>query len=181
MVVINLRRIFVIGMFVAGVVTLFLGYNSAAGLLAGKPSGAESAVFSEPAGETTAVAAPLQQPAGESAAFFVNYRRDRDKTRSRQMELLKEIISDPSSAAETRKSAQEELMRIGASVSLESKIENILLARGYKEAVAVHDRKGVTVVLESPGLSPGEESGIIDMVSRETGYGEQSIIIIPRK
>jgi stage III sporulation protein AH len=116
-----------------------------------------------------------------SEDFFVDYRLDREKSRGRQVEILEAIVNNPSSAVETRKTAQEKLLEISGSISKEARVENLLKAKGYDEAVVCLDQRGVTVVMESQGLTPAEEAGLIEMVSRETGFGEQGIIIVPRK
>jgi len=122
---------------------------------------------------------PTAQTTGKES-FYVEYRLQREKARSQQIEILKDITNSPSSSSDSVKAAQEQLLNISKYVSRESRVENLLKAKGYKEAVACVDQKGVTVVVDSRGLNTQEEGKLVDIVSRETGFGEQSIIIIPK-
>lgn len=190
MVFINLRKAFITVMFVLGAAALLLIYSGSSGLfstggqasrtlspaLPGDQALSGEKVSAEPREST----APTPEGQGNES-FFVEYRLQREKSRGRQVEILEEIVNNPSSAAETRKAAQDQLMEISGSISKEVRVENLLRAKGYRDAVVCMDRRGVTVVMESKGLSPAEEAGIIDIVSKETGFGEQGIVIIPKK
>ncbi|MCL6610972.1 MAG: SpoIIIAH-like family protein [Peptococcaceae bacterium] len=190
MVFVNFKRIFLAVLFILSAGTLFLGYNGLVG-----------AFLKDPAGSGKAVEKPLLSPggvqpvagggreaevpaAGEAEAgregFFVEYRLQRERARGRQIEVLKEIINSPSSAQDIRQTAQEQLLGISRSAAEETRVENLLKARGYRDAVVCVDQKGVSVVVDSRGFSHEEEAKIIDLVSRETGFGEQGIIVIPK-
>lgn len=192
MMFVNFRHVFITLMFLAGALTLFLGYNGVAGmLLSEKPT----AVGARPVngvlkpdtgtnfngGKMQALPEqPAVQASGTKQSFYVEYRLQREKARSQQVEILKDIANSPSSSPDSVKAAQEQLLNISKSVSRESSVENLLKAKGYSEAVVCVDQKGVTVVVDSRGLTTSEEGKLVDIVSRETGFGEQSIIIIPK-
>lgn len=190
MVFINMRKAFITVMFMLGAAALLLVYTGSSGLFS---SGGQATSALSPDLPADPVRADGKAGAGppesynpaagvqENENFFVEYRLQREKSRGRQVEILEEIVNNPSSAAETRKTAQDQLMEISGSISKEVRVENLLRAKGYRDAVVCMDRRGVTVVMESRGLSPAEEAGIIDIVSRETGFGEQGIVIIPKK
>lgn len=188
MMFLNFRHMFITLMFIAGAAALFLGYSGVAGmLLSAGPPAVESSVTGQapgPAINTGSQTIPGGQNQAKAAAgaesFYVEYRLQRDKARSLQVEVLKDIIDSPSSPDDTIKAAQEQLLNISRHVARESRVENLLKARGYSEAVACVDQKGVTLVIESRPLTPAEESKLIEIISRETGYGEQSIIIVPK-
>lgn len=190
MMFINLRHVFITLMFIAGAAALFLGYSGVAGImLSERPAHVESRITSSQAansglsGGEGKVRAGQESRESETAGpdgFFVEYRLQRDKTRSQQVEILKDIVESPSSTPDTSKAAQEQLLLLSRNISKEARVENLLKAKGYREAVVCVDQKGVTVVLESRGLNPAEENRVIEIVSRETGFGEQSIIIVPK-
>lgn len=190
MMFINFRHVFITLMFIAGAATLFLGYSGVAGMMfSERQAPVESRITSSQPANNGLNSGDGKVPEGkvrqESAAggpdgFFVEYRLQRDKTRSQQVEILKDIIESPSSTPDTSKAAQEQLLLLSRNISKEARVENLLKAKGYREAVVCVDQKGVTVVLESRGLNPAEENRVIDIVSRETGFGEQSIIIVPK-
>lgn len=192
MLFINFRRIFLTVLFVMGAGTLFLGYTGVAGMFLKDQSVNQKAegVSQQPGmavNSSTPAGGVKQDPASAISAdpsgkdsFFVEYRLQREKTRGQQLEILKEIINSPASSADTRQSAQDQLLGIGRSVTKEARVENLLKARGYREAVVCMDQKGVTVVVDSRGFSASEEARVLELVSRETGFGEQGITIIPK-
>lgn len=190
MVFIKLRKAFISAMFVLGAAALLLVYTGSSGYFSS--GGRTSGAMSQPTPQeqnaqgrsTGAVIRENAMPNQDELSnenFFVEYRLQREKSRGRQVELLESIVDNPSSAAETRKAAQDQLMEISGSISKEVRVENLLRAKGYRDAVVCLDRRGVTVVMECSALGPAEEAGIMDMVSRETGFGEQGIVIIPKK
>jgi stage III sporulation protein AH len=192
MVFINFRHVFLTLMFVIGAVTLFIGYNGITGMLIEKPSGIKETVESiapeEPGQGRQSPGSGREEKAGTAYSagaaakdsFFVEYRLQREKTRGQQIELLREILDSPSTTGETRQVAQEQLLIISRSVARETRVENLLKARGYNDAVVCIDQKGVSVVVDCGSLSPAEEGEIVGLVSRETGFGEQGIVIIPK-
>ncbi|HBV96836.1 MAG TPA: hypothetical protein DEF36_07310 [Desulfotomaculum sp.] len=191
MVFINLRKAFISVMFVLGAAALLLVYTGSSGLFSSVARTSGQISPAPPVEQTVSginTGAGLQEETvtakGEQGNenFFVEYRLQREKSRGRQVELLEDIVNNPSSAAETRKAAQDQLMAISGSISNEVRVENLLRAKGYRDAVVCMDSRGVTVVMEySATLSPAEEASIIEIVSRETGFGEQGIVIIPKK
>lgn len=192
MIFLNFRRIFLTVLFIMGAGTLLLGYSGLSGLLlkgypgvegGGEPyhaRGGSSPAAGEAIIERPAPAAVQESASGES--FFVDYRLQRERARGQQIELLRDIAGSPSSAADTRQLAQEQLLGLSKNLAVESRLENLLRAKGYRDAVVSLYQKGVTVVIESGrSVSPSEESGIVELVSKETGIGEQGITVIPKK
>lgn len=170
----------------AGVALLLLGYQGIPGQAgkreAGTPvSGKVSANNgSDLAGSSLELPRKVQDSSRDGAAFFVEYRLDRERTRGQQVELLREIINSPSSAAETRKVAQERMLTISQNMAREMEVENLIRAKGFKDAAVCLDERGATVVVQAAGISPEEATRIADLVSRGTGVAEQNIVIIPK-
>lgn len=186
MVFVNFRRIFLTLLFITGAGTLLLGYGGAVGMLMKETAGVQrdSGAVHQANSGLVDLKESLSQPSGNETAgkegFFVECRLQRERTRSQQIELLKDIMNSPSTAGDTRQLAQEQLLGISRSVAKEARLENLLKARGCKDAVVSMDQKGVTVVIDSRGFTNSEEAKIIELVSKETGFGEQGIIIIPK-
>lgn len=117
-------------------------------------------------------------PAGDS--FFVDFRIERETQRSRQMELLREIADAPATEAATRKEAQEKLMALSQQAERETRTENILRAKGFKDAVVAVEEGGVTVVVRG-GVTPEETATIITLVYRGLGIPQEQVMIIGRE
>lgn len=185
MLIVNFRRIFLTALFVLGAGTLLLGYNGLVDVFlngrdAIKESG-EAVQQTAQIPETLQISGSTADPTGGGEEFFVDYKMQRERARSQQVEILKDIVNSPSTAGETRQLAQDRLLEISAGIAREVGIENLLKARGYRHAVVSMDQKRVTVVIGSQGLSSAEEAEIIELVSRETGFGEQGILILQKK
>ncbi|WP_366922484.1 SpoIIIAH-like family protein [Metallumcola ferriviriculae] len=113
--------------------------------------------------------------------FFVEYRLERDRVRSQQIELLKDIIQNPSSVAETRQEAQAVLLEITRRMEKELQLEHLITAKGYEDAVLFIQPSGVTVIVKNTQLSQEDVTKIADVVSRSTGHDIKDIVVIPKK
>ena len=190
MLFVSLKKVFLTVLFILGAGTLLLGYNGLAGNLFGVRADSVKAVdkpVQVQQGDVRVMnngdfrESVLQQPTGSGReSFFVDYRLQRERSRSQQVELLKEIVNSPNSAGDARQVAQDQLLSISRYVAGESRLENLLKAKGYKEAVVCVDQKGVTVVVDGSRFSSAEEAKIVEIVAKETGVGEQGIVVIPK-
>lgn len=121
-----------------------------------------------------------QKAAGESSDFFVEYRLERERTRGQRVEWLREVINNNNSAPETRQKAQEHLMVISRNMAKEVELENLIRAKGFKDAAVLVDDRAVTVIVAAKSLSGGEAAGITELVSRGTGVDPQNVVIITK-
>lgn len=112
--------------------------------------------------------------------FFVEYRLQRDRTRSRQIELLKGIIENPNSVTEDRHEAQQMLLRITNQMEQELQLENLIVAKGYKDAALFIQPDSVTVIINAETLTDEDVTKIADLVARTTGQSLENITIIPK-
>ncbi|MBO8168195.1 MAG: SpoIIIAH-like family protein [Thermoanaerobacteraceae bacterium] len=119
--------------------------------------------------------------AKEDRNFFVEYRLERDRVRSQQIQLLKDIVQNPNSVSETRQEAQAVLLEITKRMEKELQLENLITAKGYEDAVLFIQPSGVTVIVKSEQLSQEDVTRICDIVSRSTGHDLKDIVVIPKK
>jgi len=136
----------------------------------------EPSVFQE--NKTQEIKAKASLSGGDD--FFVEYRLERERTRGQSVEWLREVINNVNSAGETRQKAQEHLMAISRNMEKEIELENLLRAKGFKDAAVLVNERAVTVIVETDHLSTGESFQITDLVSRGTGVDTQNIIIITK-
>lgn len=126
------------------------------------------------------VVAITQQENIQKDNFFTEYRIERDRTRSQQVEILREIVNNPNSSAQVRQESQQKLIKISENLEKESKIENALIAKGFKEAVVVIQQNSVMVIVQSTGLRQDEIARISDIVIKVTGCKMEDVIIVPK-
>lgn len=123
------------------------------------------------------------QPQDEQANkenFFIEYRLERDRTRSERIEILRGIVSNPNSSSQMRQEAQKKLINISDNIDKESKIENALIAKGFNDAIAVIQTESVMVIVASNGFRQDEIARISDIVIKVTGCKLENVVIVPK-
>lgn len=112
--------------------------------------------------------------------FFVEYRLERDRTRSQQVDWLREIVNNQNSLEESRKEAQHRLLGIAKTIETEMKLESLLKAENFKDAVVVIDEQSATIIVQVPMLTAVDKNKIVEITSRITGINQQNVKIIPK-
>lgn len=111
--------------------------------------------------------------------YFVDYRLQRDRVRSQQIEILREIVNNPNSNTENRKVAQEKLFQISDNLEKEMELENLLAAKGYMKVAVLIQPSSVTVVIGQENLSDQDIAKISDLTVSTTDYKLEDVIILP--
>lgn len=109
--------------------------------------------------------------------FFVDCRLTRDRIRSQQMEVLKEIAANTASSSETRNQAQQELMKLTERSTLEAELEKLVMALGFKDAVVILQDKAANVIIQQNSLTDSEKDQIKDVVVRVTDLQADDVFI----
>ncbi len=116
-----------------------------------------------------------------SSSFFIDYRLERDKVRSEQIEYLKEVIDNKDTVQEIRNEAQREMVAIVKMMEKELAVENLLKAKGFNDAlIFIHDNS-INVIVDEENLTPEQVAQIQDIVIRETGEKLENIKIMEDK
>ncbi len=122
----------------------------------------------------------MEDNAVNGIEFFVEYRLQRDRVRSKQIELLQQIVENPNSVAETRQEAQQKLLNITTHLEQELQLENMIIAKGYKDTVIFIQPAQVVCVINKKELSKQDVTIIADILMNTTEQKEENIIIIPK-
>ncbi|PKM45022.1 MAG: hypothetical protein CVV03_06885 [Firmicutes bacterium HGW-Firmicutes-8] len=112
--------------------------------------------------------------------FFVEYRLERDRTRSQQIDLLREIVNNGNSAQETRGEANRRLLAISQAIEIEMKLENLIKAENFKDAVVFVQDKSVTIIVQTPVLTAVDKNKLTEIAVRATGLNGESVTVIPK-
>lgn len=108
---------------------------------------------------------------------FAEYKLERERMRSRQIELLQNVAYDLHTQGERREEAQIQLQQLIDRITRETEIENLLKAKGYLDALVLLDTEAVTVVVPVT-LTRDEAARIGELVQRLTGLGLEKITIV---
>ncbi len=112
--------------------------------------------------------------------FFINYRLEREKARSRQLELLQGLIDDDATSDTVREAAQQRIMAQAEAIEQELLLESILVAKYGGEAAVFIQPAKINVVLsgDKETLSDSEAAKIAALVDNYTGIGYENVIVI---
>lgn len=116
----------------------------------------------------------------ENFDFFVEYRLERERRRGQRVEYLREVINNEYSASEIRQKAQEHLLTASRNMEKEAELENLVRAKGFKDAAALVDEQMVTVIVAAASLSGSEALDIKELATRGTGVDVQNVLVIQR-
>lgn len=108
---------------------------------------------------------------------FSDYKLERERMRSRQVEVLQNFVYDTHTDGERKEKFQNELQELIEKMSRETEIENLLKAKGYVDGLAILDRDSITVVVPVT-LTREEAARIGELVHRMTGIRLERITIV---
>ncbi len=187
--IIRLRSLLAFGVALLTLTFIWLGlsesqfYQSASQQLGQVKQTQETQDSAEPADAVLLPAVAVQPDSIEASKtddFFLEYRIERERTRSEQVEILREIVNNENSSEQMRYEAQQKLMYIAEALEKESKVENALIAKGFSEAVAVMEQRSVMVIVSSDGLRQEEIAQVGDVVVKMTGCKLEDVVIVPK-
>lgn len=113
----------------------------------------------------------------ETDGFFVDYRIEREVKRSRQVELLREIAAMSTTDEVIRKQAQERLIDLMKQTEREARVENLLRARGFRDAVAAVEDQGVTVIVKGR-VTPEVNATVVALVYHSIGLAQEQVMVL---
>lgn len=113
--------------------------------------------------------------------FFMEYRLERDKARSEQINIYREMINNPNTDEATKKEAQHKMLSLTEKIEKEMEIESLIRARGYKDALAYLHDTAVDVIIQTNGLDRNDVAKVGDIIVKATGFSFDDVTIIEKK
>lgn len=113
--------------------------------------------------------------------YFTTAKKEREETRKEAQELIEETLKNDKLTDEDKKSALAKAEEIAGRMESESNIETLLKAKGFDKALAVISDTGISVVVESEGLTSAQTLQIQDIITSETNIPLSNIKIVPIK
>ena len=111
----------------------------------------------------------------ESDTYIVDMKMTREKQRNSLTEQLNEIINNPSTADAAKVEASNIKVEMVKNSDTELKIENLLLAKGYDQAIVFIDSDKVNVVVNMEEITQNDATKIFDIVSNQSGIHRENI------
>lgn len=150
-------------------------------LVAGQVSGSSQKDKEEPdssAAKETGGAAGTE--AVTAADYFAQSRLSREKARDEAISILKETMGDEETDEKGKEMASEQISKLAEDSVTEARIESLIKAKGYSEAVVFLGTDSVNVIIAPPqaGFTETDASKIKDIVVAETSLGADQITIV---
>ena len=114
----------------------------------------------------------------ESDTYIVDMKMTREKQRNSLTEQLNEIINNPSTADAAKVEASNIKVEMVKNSDTELKIENLLLAKGYDQAIVFIDSDKVNVVVNMEEITQNDATKIFDIVSNQSGINRENIKLL---
>jgi stage III sporulation protein AH len=133
------------------------------------------------AGENTQgqdVASPA--PSG-NVNYFEQAKAEKETSRSKSMEILKETAANESFDKEIRDKAQNQILEIAKDVEKETAVENLAKAKGYSEISVFIDSDMVNIVVKKENLSETDIAKIQEIAIGQLSVAAKNIKIVEVK
>ena len=114
------------------------------------------------------------------ADYFASVTLNRRTARDEAMAVLKNVAESDSAVEEVKNNAYVDIKQIADDIEREANIESLIEAKGFEQCVAVVNGSAASVIVKTPGLTPGEVAQISEIVYNETGIVPTDLKIIER-
>ena len=123
---------------------------------------------------------PLQQGDAAADEYFANARLNRQQARDSALTMLQDSVAGESVDAASKELVNLAIQTMADSTVTEAQIENLIVAKGYKNCVAFIGEESVSVVVQAAGeeLTAVDTARITDIVTQATSFGANQIKII---
>lgn len=113
--------------------------------------------------------------------FFVQYRLDRDKARSEQINIYRDMINNPNADPSVKKDAQKSLLELTEHIEQEMEIESLIRAQNLGDALAYMHQNSIDIIIQTDRMNEKQAAIIGDIVTRITDLKEEEITIIEKR
>lgn len=109
--------------------------------------------------------------------FFVEYRLERERVRSREQDVLQQMINNPNVTTESKVEAEKKLLKLQELMELELLVESAVKAQGFDNAILIMQEQGALVIVDASDLTSQQIMLIAQVTSQSTGLRTSQINI----
>lgn len=115
--------------------------------------------------------------------YFSQARLTRQQSRDEALNLLESASSSEGASQETIDSAMNAISAMATDSMTETRIENLLLAKGYADCVAYITGDSISVAVPSPpeGLTSAQVAAITDVITSDTDFSASQLKVVEVK
>ena len=173
-------------LFVAAAVYFNWSYNQQFGaadadmVMAEDDAMEKAGVKPEQASEKDAESNEPEEPVSD---YFAQARLTRQQSRDEALNLLEDASSADGASQETIDSAMTAISAMASDSMTETRIENLLLAKGYADCVAYITGDSISVAVPSPadGLTEAQVAAITDVITSDTEFAAAQLKVVEVK
>ena len=124
--------------------------------------------------------APEEAAVVSKEDYFAQSRLSREKARDEAISILKETVESDKADEEAKNEASQKISALAENSVQEARVESLIKAKGYAEAVVFIGEDSVNVIVQPPqaGFEASDASKIKDIVVTETGAAADKIKIV---
>jgi hypothetical protein len=129
------------------------------------------------AGSNTAVVtSPLTQV--QESGFLAEYRMERERVRSKEISMLKEISNNSAASAKTREAANLKLVNLADREEKEMQAEVLIKSQGFQDCVVVVSDTNISVMVEGNNLAAAQQDAIKKTARVATGNTDKVVSVV---
>jgi stage III sporulation protein AH len=116
----------------------------------------------------------------EPSTYFDDARLSRLEARDTAYAILTEALASEEVSQEVRDNASGEIEKLAQNALVEANIENMVIAKGYAECVAIIGQNGINIFVAEPegGMTAADAAIITDVVLSESAIEAADISIV---
>jgi stage III sporulation protein AH len=122
----------------------------------------------------------IEASSSAAATFFSEYKMERDKNRSKEVDMWQEIISNQNTEKTFKNLAQQEIVKVLALTEKEMIIEQLVMSLGFSDALVFLTDDSATVLVETKDLTAAQVAKVQDILIRKTKFSPANIKIMKK-
>lgn len=111
----------------------------------------------------------------KKATYILDMKMTREKQRNELSQELNGMINNPSTSEESRKEASSMKLQLVKDQETELKIENLLSAKGFEDALVYISSENVNVVVNEEKLEKADAAKVFDLVAEQANIKYENI------
>lgn len=112
-----------------------------------------------------------------SDKYFAEARENREASREEAAELIKDLLNDVKATDEQKSAVTVQAAAMAQAIQQESKIEELIKAKGFEECVVYIEKDRCSVVVKSESLTVQDTAKISQIVTSQSDVSAQNINI----
>ena len=148
-------------------------------LMAGSQVGEKQEESESHLGDATFVGTGVSEP--EKVSYFDEARQKRTAAREEALGIIQEVLDSAQASADDKSAAMKRATAIAENVLQESKIENLIQAKGFADSVVYIDGDRCSVVVAADTLGQQESLQILQIVVSQSVVTADKVQVVAAK